>query len=332
MIKKLIIIVIFFKSLYLFSFDCDSTKGNDAQYQELNKLSFHIQNFVIDSTIIEFPCYYKEIIEISNLIINNPNNNLIFPDDFFDLVRINTIKIINCNNINEILKKIYSCKILEMLTIENSEIRYLDSLIKLPKNLETLMIINCNLDYIPKSLCIFNQIKTLLLDFNRINEIDSTLLNFKNLEVLHLRGDNLINLPEYFYTLDNLKYLLIRNQKFKEPDSILKKLCNMKNLKGLAFDSNNISSLPNEIFLLENLEDLSISYNNLKELSKDISKLKKLWCLVLVNNKLTRLPDEIIELKDNLFYLYIYNNNFTDEYIKKLKNMLPNTTIIYQKE
>jgi len=51
--------------------------------------------------------------------------------------------------------------------------------------------------------------------------------------------------------------------------------------------------------------------------------------LNLQNNKLTSLPAEIANLKENLKNLYLYGNNFSQTEKDKVKGWLPKTDITW---
>ncbi|MGK0387922.1 MAG: Leucine-rich repeat (LRR) protein [Maribacter sp.] len=69
--------------------------------------------------------------------------------------------------------------------------------------------------------------------------------------------------------------------------------------------------------------------NKIQEISSKISYMKKLGILDLSDNELTELPQTIGRLK-YLERLIIRGNEFSDEEIKKIEKMLPNTVIEYK--
>ncbi|MGQ4875456.1 MAG: leucine-rich repeat domain-containing protein [Promethearchaeia archaeon] len=78
------------------------------------------------------------------------------------------------------------------------------------------------------------------------------------------------------------------------PESIL----NLKFLKILILDYNEISSLPESISELEFLEVLSLEYNNLTELPKSLSNLKFLNYINVKGNKLKQIPYSLKKRRD----------------------------------
>lgn len=70
----------------------------------------------------------------------------------------------------------------------------------------------------------------------------------------------------------------------------------LRSLKFLDLNSNQINAIDCEIGNLEKLESLLLFQNNLKELPAEIGQLEMLNTLWLGNNRLTRLPREITRL------------------------------------
>lgn len=86
----------------------------------------------------------------------------------------------------------------------------------------------------------------------------------------------------------------------------------------LYLTKKNLTSIPDEVYMLENLEILCLSHNSIQEISPNISRLKKLRMLYLDYNTIRDIPLEIFNIK-SLETLILSNNNIInipDEIIK----------------
>ena len=97
----------------------------------------------------------------------------------------------------------------------------------------------------------------------------------------------------------------------KKLNSIPETIGDLRYLKILNLNNNNLTYLPKSLCKLENLEELFLSGNSLYELPESINKLQALKTLSLSTNKLSFLPENFHRLK-NLEYLNLsYNNLYT---------------------
>jgi len=97
-------------------------------------------------------------------------------------------------------------------------------------------------------------------------------------------------------------------------------------LKLLSIESNNITSIPDDIKNLKNLENLYLEYSPITKIPKSIGKLSKLKKLVIIETKVTNFPKEIGNLK-NLETLDLHNGLIDDELPESL-NDLKNLKVI----
>ena len=103
------------------------------------------------------------------------------------------------------------------------------------------------------------------------------------------------------------------------------KIGDLTSLRGLIFQSNQISSIPKEIKYLTKLEYLNLSGNPLGTLPNEIGSLSNLSLLQISDCQLTSLPIEIGNLS-NLEYLEVWVNQLssiptTIGNLKKLLNL-----------
>ncbi|MCU0428931.1 MAG: leucine-rich repeat domain-containing protein [Cytophagaceae bacterium] len=100
-------------------------------------------------------------------------------------------------------------------------------------------------------------------------------------------------------------------------------------LKELNLSKNQLSTLPYEFGNLKKLKMLNLRLNGLTSFPKSVANLNNLETLDLALNKLTSLPIEISGLK-NLKTLILVGNEISGSEQKKIKALLPNTTIYFE--
>ncbi len=229
----------------------------------------------------------------------NDLNIVKLPDEIFNLIQLEELKIINCN-----LESI-SPQIQKLINLRNLSLNK-NQLSKLPGELSNLhnlceihLALNVFIDF-PKVLYKMKSLKHICIYSNQITSICNDISNLSGLEELMIHENNLINLPL--------------------------KLFNLKNLIKLTLCNTEINRLSNRIGLLINLETLLINDTKIKKLPKEIKNLKKLKLLILENNELmNNLPNEIIEI--NISYGLLLRNmpklvltSSQKQWIKNLKN------------
>ena len=141
----------------------------------------------------------------------------------------------------------------------------------------------------------------------------------KHITGLELCSRKIDFLPEIIKDLKMLKVLKIdNNDLIKLPDEITQ----LTNLQFLSIYKNKLVSLPEKIGNLINLRELSIYENELTIIPKSIGQLTSLKLLDLRWNKLRSLPDELGQL-NNLQELYLNKNQLSSlpETIGNMTNM-----------
>lgn len=229
----------------------------------------------------------------------------------------------------------------------------LDKLTELPNSLPNLkyfntLYINKNIEKLPEN---FGEIPNLCFLHMESSQITTFPKSFGKLPLreLYMRDTQFNEIPQEVCELDELKRLVIYPEEIKGKMYIPDEIGNLTNLEYLEL-AGSVSTLPptiknlqklktlvilgdspldftKEIYEIESLEHLSITFAGLKELPEGISKLKNLHTLVLMNNSITKLPDDIV-LMDN------WDENHKKEYLEKnmrfglelSKNLLDNVT------
>ena len=151
------------------------------------------------------------------------------------------------------------------------------------------------------------------------------------LKNLSLAYSSLDSFPKQIFSLPNLNVISFTGYRwhsanFKTPTSIPEGFSNLKNLKILVLDCNNIEKIPNDIGTMSNLEILSLHNNILLTIPNSISKLNNLKQLDISVNRMDTIPECLFSLT-KLKILYLYGNKFKLEDINKLKKALPKTNI-----
>jgi len=163
--------------------------------------------------------------------------------------------------------------------IQNLIISYLNPGYSIPENigklesLVNLRIANCSISYLPDTI--------------------GNLNNLSYLEIIHC---NIIFLPDTIGNLKNLSTLLLDyNSLIGEYGGIISQSSINDSNTNVNYIKRPIDNLA-VLWKLTNLKTLSLSYNCIQALSNDITSLHKLQTLNINHNRLTKLPDCIINL------------------------------------
>ncbi len=150
--------------------------------------------------------------------------------------------------------------------------------------------------------------------------------NFTNLVRLNFFNNKLTTLPEKFGKLDRLLSLDLSSNKITTVPPLIGK---MSHLRELNVSKNQIATLPYEFGNLKQLKLLNMRQNGLTAVPKSVAMLSSLETLDLAFNKLTSMPIEIANLK-NLKTLVLVGNEIPVSEQRKIKALLPNTTINFE--
>lgn len=247
-----------------------------------------------------------------------------------DTVQIVTIR--ESDKLSSFLKEESKLTNLEALQVVNTEIstqtfELILAALKTKKHFKKLILFNCEIDFVPKSIVEIKQLNTLDLSKNKIKSLPSTISGLLELKYLRLYNNRNFNIiPKDIGDLKNLELLDFAGTNVKEiPKSIgsCKKLVHLtgnaskiqglpseigdcKFLKYINLGHNSLTKIPEEIGNLP-LEFLVLSGNKIKQLPKSLSKLENLWYLSLAKNNLSSFPDEILSL-ENLVNLTLNGN------------------------
>lgn len=192
-------------------------------------------------------------------------------------------------------------------------------------SLKVLDLEGNNLKDINNSILSLISLKLLNLSKNRIDKIPNSIATLSSLLHLNLEMNNLTHLPKSIGNLSSLKFLNVCGNKLEKIPSSIGAL---KSLQSLNLKQNKIINLPGSIGLLYSLEFLNLSNNKLEKLPDSLNSISSLKVLNLEDNNLTFLPDSIV-LLNSLEVLKIGWNNLENipdslETLKSLKNFYLN--------
>jgi Leucine-rich repeat (LRR) protein len=126
---------------------------------------------------------------------------------------------------------------------------------------------------------------------------------------------------------NQVKVLILSNNNLK---SLQSQIGQFVNLEELYLDNNLLEgSIVAEIRKMTKLRILSAKNNNLTGIPAEIGQLSNLVSIDFSNNNLDSMPNEIGNIKNNLKTLNLSGNNYSQEKMQEIKNMLPNTNVIF---
>ena len=148
----------------------------------------------------------------------------------------------------------------------------------------------------------------------------------KKLKVLKLDQADIENIPPEIGDLTSLTSLILINnaKKIALPAEIKK----LKNLQELALSFNPEVELPSTLAKIQSLEELDLANSNLTEIPAAVYKLDNLKTLNLSGNQISTISSEVTDLI-SLKYLILTGNSLAAKDIESLKQLLPETQIVY---
>ena len=148
----------------------------------------------------------------------------------------------------------------------------------------------------------------------------------KKLKVLKLDQADIGNIPAEIGDLTDLTSLILINnaKKIALPAEIER----LKNLQELALSFNLEVELPSTLAKIQSLEELDLANSNLTEIPAAVYKLDNLKTLNLSGNQISTLSSEVTHLI-SLKYLILTGNSLAAKDIESLKQLLPETQIVY---
>jgi len=150
-----------------------------------------------------------------------------------------------------------------------------------------------------------NEEYIITLELNGFETIDYTQFpNFSRLEELRIENHPLKEIPNAIFELKSLKRLTFQDDNI---EIIPPAIQNLSELESLTLRNGTVKSLPNEISELSKLKSLVLESNQIDSIPSSIKDLSNLKELILNKNTVKNLPSELFKLS-KLEKIYIGDN------------------------
>ncbi|TXD46674.1 leucine-rich repeat domain-containing protein [Polaribacter sp. IC073] len=244
------------------------------------------------------------------------------PDNFGNLKKLETLRgPALLQNIPESFSNLESLKFC-FFFINSGQAALPDDFGKLT-NLETLWLFG-NYQSLPNSFADLASLKDLeITGGSAINQLPDNFGNLISLEKVRIAG-SFLTLPNSFTNLTNLKSLQLHGSLEYLPTDF----GNLKNLEWLSINSMNLKEIPDSFGNLESLKTFKAYQNDITTIPDSFGDLPKISEIDLSYNNISLFPSTMINLSDTLNDLTIRGNDYSDDELNSLKQMLPSTRII----
>ena len=197
---------------------------------------------------------------------------------------------------------------LTALDISHNVLSEINSSIKCQKNLEVLVMKNCNLKDFPSHVLQLSKLRCLVLDNNPLGKLEFDALRSSSLQSISLMS---CLIPEFCeFWLPNMQDINVGFNSIQHFPANLSRDVTVLKLLG-----NPLGTIPEELSLLGNLTELNISFCELKDFPLPILKLRKLVNLDISSNFIHHIPEEITKLQLEMLH---FGRNPLDEFPKFL--------------
>lgn len=199
------------------------------------------------------------------------------------------------------------------LQLSDNSIRRLGTQLFYCRNLRKIDLSSNIVDHIPPEISYLTSLEELILRDNRLNSLPGNFSQLRNLKVLDLSNMHK-NLSRGY---NDFKYI---------PPSV----CHLPNLEKLLLEKLPIEVIPVNIVFLKKLKVLSLNgcYNvNVYNAIRILSQMTELQVLDISFTGTTRVPNEIILLKNLKVLVWQEEGNRNQEEVRRLKELMPNTKI-----
>jgi len=231
--------------------------------------------------------------KLANLVFLDMSGNKLveLPESNF-LFNLNTLRSFNLshNRIMYIPAEVANCGNLEVLLIDNNDLREFPEQMEFLINLVHVDASRNKLEYIPQQIENCYPMKYLILHSNRIKELSPSIGELAQLELCNLSSNQLREIPEEFSNLTSLTKLDISNNAITHlPDDI------GSLFKCEVFDMcvNQVQVLPHSFRHMANLSIMRANDNSLQEIPDCVGGWVSLMDLQMRNNKIRRISPEI---------------------------------------
>ncbi|CAG5124259.1 unnamed protein product, partial [Candidula unifasciata] len=238
--------------------------------------------------------------------------------------------ILASNRLSSLGEGLRNLAALTVLDIHDNQLTTLPKALGTLENLQKLDVSHNQLQEFPDCIGRLTSLQTLNADHNQLVIISEEVCSLRQLEHLNLSNNQIEMLPMYICLLSQLKHLNVSNNKLTHLPPDIGALTSLR-----AFDAthNQLVNIPDEFGNLSRLEQLHLRHNqlhylpvlpncpNLKEIlvgnnnirgltAEHLEHLGSLTCLDIRDNKLEKLPEEIVLLR-KLERLDLTNNDIS---------------------
>lgn len=225
--------------------------------------------------------------------LNLANNGLHdLPADFRKLSQLKVLHL-SYNHYVEIPRTVFKCQKLEELLLEHNEITDVNDDIQQLKALQTLDLKKNKLTRLTDAIGQLKKLCCLDVRGNLLSEIPSVVCELEQLAYLYLNGNHL-DADLIVAAASGLDAI----QAYFKQKSVLNAIQNAKDnqLFKLDLSDRGITELPATLFELKDLKILSLEGNELWDVPDAIKQLQSLEVLDLSNNQLVNVPDILKEM------------------------------------
>lgn len=206
---------------------------------------------------------------------------------------------------------------LDVLNISNNNFTELPAAIREMVHLDVLNISNNPIKELDeRAFSGLNNLKELRMDFVKVSALPTSLASCLTLATFSAEGNNLKALPAFFGNLKLLKHINVNKNDITVLADIIFML---PDLETLTVSANELRGLPDGIGGSK-LKTLEADSNGIDEIPTSIGDCKNLERLSMVHNRLKTLPIEIGRCK-NLGFLDISGNDLTSLPVKELASL-----------
>ena len=210
--------------------------------------------------------------------------------------------------------EICDLKRVKFVEVKKSQIASLPDCFEQLKNLTRLSLFD---SYIPKNIDLLNSLETLEIVNCELEEIPEQVWNISSLTRLSVVNCGIISVSDDISDLSGLRWLELKGNKL----SVLPETLANLPLYELNLEKNRFKDIPPPIFNITSLKNLNISYNEINFVDSKIDNLKSLKQLNLSHNLIKTLPKEIGNIL-GIDSFYVKEN--PDIFIPKQISRLPN--------
>lgn len=248
--------------------------------------------------------------------LNNLNMDSASNENWWDQVDMTKL-ILACNKISAISPQISNLCSLTTLDLHDNQLESLPDSIGELQRMSKLNLSHNRFKEIPQGIFLMKELRVLQLNNNKIEVVDARISEVNMLNNFDLANNEIKSLPGSFGFLTKISNLNLSNNQL---ETLPPEISSMAGLATLELTNNQLSGIPDSMQELSHLEILYLRHNkltsipvlthciNLKELhlgnnriiqltSKDVENIVNVRTLDLRDNKITKIPDDIITLQ-----------------------------------